>query len=49
MAIVLDKTYAQAAPLALPFLLGDTIKAVLAGIVTGYIAHLRPHMIGTGH
>lgn len=45
MAVMLDKTYAQAALLALPFLAGDTIKAVLAGLITGYIARLRPEAL----
>lgn len=42
MAIVLDKTLAEAALLGLAFLPGDIIKAVLAGLVTQGIARARP-------
>ncbi len=42
MAIVLNKTLAEAALLGLAFLPGDVIKAVLAGLVTQAIARARP-------
>lgn len=42
MAITLDKSYGQAAVLALPFVPGDLIKAVLAGGVTATLARARP-------
>ena len=42
MAIVLDKTLAEASLLGLGFLPGDVIKAVLAGMVTQSIARARP-------
>jgi biotin transport system substrate-specific component len=45
MAIILGKSWTEAAPLALPYLVGDAIKALLAGIVTHSIARLRPMAI----
>lgn len=42
MAIVLDKSLAQAAALALPFIPGDLVKAVIAGLLTGALARARP-------
>lgn len=42
MAVMLDKTMAEAALLNLPFLAGDVIKVVLAGLVTQAIARARP-------
>ena len=42
MAIVLNKTFAEASLLGLAFLPGDVIKAVLAGLVTQSIARARP-------
>lgn len=45
MSVILDKTLPQAALLAAPFLAGDGIKAVLAGIVTQSIARMRPEAL----
>lgn len=42
MALTLGKTLPEAAVLALPFLAGDLIKAVLAALVTQTIAQARP-------
>jgi biotin transport system substrate-specific component len=42
MALMLDKTLAEAALLAGAFLPGDLLKAVLAGFVTQAIARMRP-------
>lgn len=42
MAYMLDKTLPEAALLAAPYLVGDSIKAVLAGLVTQAIAKARP-------
>lgn len=42
MSVMLDKTLVEAAALATPFLIGDSIKAVLAGLVTEAIAKARP-------
>ena len=42
MALTLDKTLPEAAVLALPFLAGDLIKAVIAAAVTRSIAQMRP-------
>ncbi len=42
MSRMLDKSLAEAALLAAPFLIGDSIKAVLAGLVTQAIAKARP-------
>ncbi|WP_212523540.1 biotin transporter BioY [Actibacterium sp. MT2.3-13A] len=42
MAITLDKSLSGAAALALPFLPGDAIKVVIAGLVTAAIARARP-------
>ncbi|MDB5660105.1 MAG: BioY protein precursor [Cypionkella sp.] len=42
MAYVLDKNLAEASLLALPFLIGDLIKSVLAGFITQAIARMRP-------
>lgn len=42
MSLMLDKTLAEAALLAAPFLIGDSLKAVLAGLVTQAIAKARP-------
>ncbi len=42
MAVVLDKTPAEAALLAGAFLPGDMIKAVLAGFITQGLARMRP-------
>lgn len=42
MAFMLEKTLPEAALLAAPYLIGDTIKAVLAGLVTQAIAQMRP-------
>ncbi len=45
MALALDLTIAEAAPLALPFLPGDAIKAVVCGLVTHGIWRARPEAI----
>lgn len=42
MSVMLDKTLPEAALLALPFLPGDLIKAVLTAAVTASIAQMRP-------
>ncbi len=42
ISVVLDKTLAEAALIALVFLPGDILKAVLAGLVTQAIARARP-------
>lgn len=42
MSVVLDKTLPEASLLALGFLPGDILKAVLAGIITQAIARARP-------
>lgn len=42
MAITLGKSLPEAAMLALPFLVGDLIKAVIAALVTQSIAQARP-------
>lgn len=42
MAIMLDKTATEASFLAMAFLPGDVIKAVLAGLITQSLARMRP-------
>ena len=42
MSVMLGKTLPEAALLAAPFLIGDSIKAVLAGLITQAIARMRP-------
>ncbi len=42
MSLMLDKTLPEAALLAAPFLIGDSIKSVLAGLITQAIARMRP-------
>ena len=42
MALMLEKSFLEAAPLALPFLVGDLIKAGLAAFLTRWVALLRP-------
>ncbi|MGR3432942.1 MULTISPECIES: biotin transporter BioY [Roseobacteraceae] len=42
MAVTLDKTLAEATLLATPFLPGDAIKAVIAGMLTSALARARP-------
>jgi biotin transport system substrate-specific component len=42
MSVMLEKTLAEAALLAAPYLVGDSIKAVLAGLITQAIARMRP-------
>ncbi|HBS49692.1 MAG TPA: BioY family transporter [Rhodobacteraceae bacterium] len=42
MAIVLDKSLAEASLLAAPFLPGDLIKAAIAGMLTAALAKARP-------
>ncbi len=42
MALVLGKTIPEAAALALPFLAGDLIKAVIAAGITRGLARVRP-------
>ncbi len=45
MSVMLDKSLPEAALLAAPFLVGDSIKAVLAGLVTQSIARMRPNAL----
>jgi biotin transport system substrate-specific component len=45
MALVLGKTLPEATLLATPFLIGDAIKAVLAGAITQGIARMRPEAL----
>jgi len=42
MALILGKTLPEAALLITPFLAGDAIKVVLAGLITRGIAQMRP-------
>ena len=42
MSVMLGKSLPEAALLAAPFLIGDSIKAVLAGLITQAIARMRP-------
>ncbi|THD82148.1 BioY family transporter [Aliigemmobacter aestuarii] len=42
MAIMLGKSFSEASVLALAFLPGDVLKAVLAGLVTQAVARARP-------
>lgn len=42
MSVMLEKTLPEAALLAAPYLIGDSIKAVLAGLITQAIARMRP-------
>lgn len=42
MAIVLDKSLMEAAGFALPFVPGDLVKVVLAGLLTSALAKARP-------
>lgn len=42
MSRMLDKSLPEAALLAVPFLIGDSIKVVIAGLVTQAIATARP-------
>lgn len=42
MAVVLDKSLAEATALALPFIPGDLIKVVAAGFVTSGLVRYRP-------
>lgn len=42
MAIMLDKSWGEAALLGMAFLPGDIIKAVIAGLVTRSLARMRP-------
>jgi biotin transport system substrate-specific component len=42
MAIMLDKSVTEAAHIAVAFLPGDTVKAVITGLVTAAIANMRP-------
>lgn len=45
MAITLGKTFGEAALLAVPFLPGDVIKAVLAGLITHSLYRMRPAIV----
>jgi biotin transport system substrate-specific component len=45
MSVMLDKSLPEAALLAAPFLVGDSIKAALAAIVTQSIAKMRPEAL----
>ena len=45
MALMLDKTLAEATLLITPYLPGDAIKVVLAALVTQGIARMRPGVL----
>jgi biotin transport system substrate-specific component len=45
MALVLDKTLGEATMLALPFIPGDLVKAVLAGLITATLVRARPEAV----
>ena len=45
MSVMLDKTLPEAALLALPFAIGDTIKSAIAGMITAAIARARPEAL----
>lgn len=45
MSVMLEKSLVEAAALALPFAIGDTIKSVLAGLITQTIARARPEAL----
>lgn len=45
MALTLDKSLAEAALLATPFVPGDAIKAVFAGAITATLARARPDSV----
>ncbi len=45
MSVMLDKTLPEATLLAAPYFIGDSIKAVLAGLVTQAIAKARPEAL----
>lgn len=42
LSVMLDKTLTEAAHISVAFLPGDTIKVVLAGLITHTLAQLRP-------
>lgn len=45
MALTLDKSVVEAAALALPFLPGDVIKAVVTGLLTSALMRARPDSV----
>ena len=45
MAFMLDKTWGEATLLITPYLVGDTIKVVLSGLITQAIARMRPQSL----
>ncbi len=45
MSVMLDKTVPEAALLALPFAVGDTIKSILAGVISAAIGRARPEAL----
>ena len=45
MSFMLNKTFLEAAALDIPFLPGDAIKALLAGVITRSIAQMRPEAL----
>ncbi|MDE0303786.1 MAG: biotin transporter BioY [Albidovulum sp.] len=45
MAFAIEKSLAEAAVLALPFVPGDILKAVLAGLVTSSLLRMRPESV----
>lgn len=45
LALVLDKSWAEAAVLVAAFLPGDALKAVLAGVITAALARARPRAV----
>ncbi len=42
MSVTLDKSLSEAAQIAIAFLPGDVVKAVIAGLVTAALARMRP-------
>ena len=49
MAVTLDKSLVEAAGFALPFIPGDLIKVVLAGLLTARLAKARPASVMSRH
>lgn len=47
MAFTLDKTLGEASLLAVPFLVGDVIKAAIAALVTQALHQLRPGLVAS--
>lgn len=49
IAIVLDKSPGESAALVLPFVPGDVLKAVIAGMLTSALARARPRSLLSRH